>query len=630
MGIPMAENSIHHQRDSVTETAHREVFSSHRNVLGNLVVLGDMCIAIGVPLALWNHGPRALLVGWGIAITLTSYGWEVVSRRFPDISRDNNLLRDRWGWVATIVWASLPWLLMGSISNGAVAWALVFVVIFAIGTDLLYLSQSDAPSLDFMVLTYTGSYLLAFGNELQLLPMFAVIVGSGSLIAASLAWTKVSDELIEKRIESETRTRIDSLTGLATRVAAAEAIDRLLADGADTIHCAFIDIDDFKHLNDNHGYAVGDAALQAVGQLLRERVPDAWTIARFGGDEFVAVGTEPFDFNTIIEAAIRLPDHAHLEIAQSMSVGITSLSAKSPTVREDLFREAAAALRFAKRLGKHQVMDMTDELRTIEESKVQLGGRAGAALEAGEIVPWAQTIVDLKSGEIVGMELLARWVQPDGSLVMPSTFIPVIEDQGRGPSLGLVMITKAIEALADPKLRNRSTFITVNISARHLYHRRLPAEILALLGRHSVAPERLVLEITESQHLPSSPIWQETAFQLRTLGIGLAMDDFGTGYSSMEQLLEVPFTHVKVDRVITQALDRPGTAELASAISAMADGSGMTTIVEGIETEQHQAAMRQAGYRLGQGFFFHHPEPLAAVVDRAAGFKARSINPADR
>ncbi len=611
----MAENQLRHHRDDATDAAHRELFSSHRSLVGNLVAVGDIAVAVGVPIVLWSHTSHALLIAWGVVIAITSYSWELISRMFPETSRDNEKLRNRWGWVSTTVWASLPWLVMGSVGNGTVAWVLVFVVVFAIGTDLLYLTQSDAPSLDYMVLTYGGSYLLAFGNELQLVPMGAVVVAGASFVAASSAWSKVSDELIEKRIESDTRTRIDALTGLSTRVAAAEAVDKLVGEGVETIYCAFIDIDDFKHLNDNHGYSVGDAALQAVGQLLREKMPSGWTVARFGGDEFVAIGPEAFDFDHLIEASIHLPEHADLEIAQSLSVGLTSLPAGGPNVESDLFREAAAALRFAKRLGKHQVMVMSDELRALEDSKVKLGGRAGAALEAGEIVPWAQTVVDLETNETVGLELLARWEQADGSLIMPGTFIPVIEDQGRGPTLGLVMITNAIEALASPQLRNRQTFIAVNVSARHLYHRRLPAEILALLGRHNVAPERLVLEITESQHLPSSPIWQETAHQLRTLGIGLAMDDFGTGYSSMEQLLEVPFTHVKVDRVITQALDRPGTAELASAIAAMAGGSGMVTVVEGIETVEQLTAMRAAGYRFGQGFLFHRPEPLADVMN---------------
>ena len=165
-----------------------------------------------------------------------------------------------------------------------------------------------------------------------------------------------------------------------------------------------------------------------------------------------------------------------------------------------------------------------------------------------------------------------------------------------------------------PIERRRDLFASVNISARHLYHRRLPAEVLALLGKYNVNPERLVLEITESQHLPSSPIWKDTADQLRTLGIGLAMDDLGTGYATVEQLLAVPFSHVKVDQVLTHSLDRAGTAELAAAIASIARGAGMTAIIEGIETSEELAAMITAGYRYGQGFHFHRPEPLADAV----------------
>ncbi len=604
-------------RSTATVEANREVFTTSRDHLGAIVFIGDIIVAALVPLALHDHGGLTLLIGWGVAVCISSYGWELVVRLFPEAGRDNGLLRDRWGWVATTVWASLPWLLVGSLHLGVVAWVLVFVVIFAIGTDMLFLSQSDAPSLDLMVLTYVGSFLLALATELQFVPIAAVVVAGASFITASTAWAKVSDELIEKRVESEERVRIDALTGLATRAAATEAVAGLRESGPEMIHCAFIDIDDFKHLNDNHGYLAGDQALVAVGTLLRREVPDSWTVARFGGDEFVAVGAEPFDFNSLIDAEIRLPDHGSLQIAQSLSIGVTAIPNTEATA-EALFREAAAALRFAKRLGKHQVLEMSDELRAVEESKVTLGALAGEALDSGEISPWAQTIVDLHTRDTVGLELLARWHRSDGSVLTADEFIPIIEDQGRGPALGLLMIRHAVEALAHPLLRNRSTFATVNVSARHLYHRRLPAEILTLLGKHNVAPERLILEITESQHLPSSPIWQETALQLRTLGIGLAMDDFGTGYSSMEQLLEVPFTHVKVDKVVTQALDRPGAAELAAAIAAMADGAGMISVVEGIETSEQLTVMQAAGYGLGQGFLFHRPEPLADVIDALA------------
>jgi diguanylate cyclase (GGDEF)-like protein len=590
------------------------VFSNHRNFLGNLIALGDSAVAIGAVIGLWDSADHGQLLAWSALIIITSVIWEICSRKYINDTSADNKIRNLLGWTSTIVWGALPWIMIQSLDNGTVAWILVFVVVLAIATDRIYVTPSDAPAINYMVLAYTLSYLLAFSTKLQFLPMAAVLLGGAIFVAVASAWLTVAEELIEKRVESEIRIKIDALTGLSTRDAAVEAAEKLVRDGAEIIHCAFIDIDDFKHLNDNHGYDVGDAALQAVGRFIRQKVPAGWTVARFGGDEFVAIGSTLFDFTDLIETTIHLSNHGNLKISQSLSIGLTSIPADHETVRTDLFREASAALRFAKRFGKRQVMVMTDELRSLEDSKITLGGRVGAALEAGEIVPWAQKIINFDTGEVVGIELLARWQQPGGTLTMPDTFVPVIEDQGRGPELGLIMITNAIEALTHPQLHDQSIFITVNISARHLYHRHLPTEILTLLEHHNVAPERIVLEITGSQHLPSSPIWRETVDQLRSLGIGLAMGDFGSGYSSMQQLLEFPFTHVKIDRVITQAHERPGAADLATAVASITSGSDMIAIDECIDTDDQLTAMRQSGYRFGQGFLFHRPEPFADVM----------------
>lgn len=606
-------------RDTSEQSSEsRVIFATHRDVLGTIVLCGDSVVAVGASFALWDHAPPAALITWSVLVVISSYGWEMVQRLYPKVDTEDGRIRDRMGWISTLTWGALPWLVFDGLDDPAMVWVLVFVVVFGLATDLLYQSPTDAPSFDTMLVVYGGSFLVAFGVASEFVAIGAVVISAISFYAAAQIWRDVNHVLLQRRVKLEQEAKVDPLTGLASRGALDEAIRGLIDDGSDTIHCAFIDIDDFKHLNDNHGYTIGDAALQAVGARLRDDLPDNWTVARFGGDEFVAVGPEPADFDDLIETIITIPDVDDFEIAQSLTAGVTSMSTATATP-EALFREAAAALRFAKRLGKRQALVLTEELRELEQSRVRLGSRAGAALDAGEIVPWAQTIVDLESGETRGFELLARWIQPDGTVTPPIEFIPVIEDQGRGPALGLQMINHAIEALARPELRERDLFFSVNVSARHLYHRRLPAELLERLGRHGVAPERLVLEITESQHLPSSPIWEQTADQLRTLGIGLAMDDLGTGYATVEQLLAVPFSHVKVDRVLTSALDRPGTTELAAAIASIADGAQMTAIIEGIENDEQAAAMRTAGYRLGQGFLFHRPEPLEAAINRAMG-----------
>jgi len=586
-----------------------QIFATHRDVLGATVLFGDGLVALGAPIALRDHAPIAFLIGWSALVIATSYGWELVQRLYSRVESESGQIRDRWGWLSTVVWGALPWIVFDSIDNGTVAWVLVFVVGFGIMGDLMYESPMDAPSFDAMLLTYGGSYLLAFALHLQLLPAAAVGVTAVSMVVSSRIWLNVGEVLIERRQQIEAEARTDALTGQGNRVRAVEAVAELIAAGHPIINCAFIDVDDFKHLNDNHGYAAGDEVLRAIGTAIRNHLPPSWTVARFGGDEFVAVGPGKADLNALIDVSLLIPAQQPIEIAQSLSIGTTSLPAADLSA-ERLFREAGSALRHAKRLGKHQVLEYTEQLRMAERSRLTHAGLVEAALDAGEIRPWAQLIVDLDTGHPVGMELLARWQQPDGTVVPPDEFIPVIEEQGRGPILGLQMITHAIETLADPEVAANGAFVSINLSARHLYHRRLPAEVLGLLSAHHVPPGRLVLEITESQQLPSSPIWRETAERLRNLGIGLAMDDLGAGYSSVEQLLAVPFSHLKVDRVLTQALDRPGTAQLAAGFRAMADGAGMLVIAEGVETREQVDAMRHAGFEWGQGFFFHRPEPL--------------------
>ncbi|MEM9521392.1 MAG: bifunctional diguanylate cyclase/phosphodiesterase [Actinomycetota bacterium] len=600
--------------DAPTEGS--QIFAVRRSLLGGVVLLADALVAIGAAIGLRGEASVALLAAWAVLVVATSYGWEFIQRLYPNRQTQSDRIQDRLGWVATIVWAGLPWIVFDSIEAGATAWLLVFVVVYGVATDLFYQSPTELPEFDVQLLIYPGSFVVAFALNTQWLPVGAVVVAGVSLVVAARVWLEVNDVLIERREKIEEDARTDPLTGLATRAAAIEAVEQLVAEGHPTVFCAFIDIDDFKYLNDNHGYALGDAVLRAVGRDLVQKLPDTWTVARFGGDEYVAVGPTRADFSRVIESQLNIDGREAFQIAQSLTVGLTAL----PSVDLEagaLFREAGAALRHAKQLGKHQVIEVTPHLRAADASRNELGSQAGAALDAGEITPWAQLIIDLDTGRPAGLELLARWQRADGTMISPAEFIPVIEEQGRGPALGMQMITHAIDALSAPAVRREGLFVSVNVSARHLYHRRLPDEITDLLVLRGVDANRLILEITESEHLPSSPIWRETADRLRVAGIGLAMDDLGTGYSTVEKLLDVPFSHVKIDRVLTQALHRPGTAQLAAAFATMAAGASMSAVVEGIETDEQVGAMRAAGYHLGQGFLFHRPEPLQTAVDHA-------------
>ncbi len=603
-------------RDEAAEAiarARAQVNEMQRERLGATEAVGNVVIAVGVPVLLWNDVPSGPLVAWGIVVALSAYLWEIVNKFFRDHSDGSDSLLTWFGWFYTITWAALPWLAWNGLDDRGVVWILVFVVVFGIAADAVFVTQTSAMSVDEMVLVYTTSFLLAFALHGQIAAILATLTAGATFVIGGAGLGEVAGDLVAQRVESERRSRVDELTGVGSRLAASEALAAMLLDEPEYIYCAFFDLDDFKQLNDNYGYDIGDAALRIVGSLLVKELPDDWVVARFGGDEFVALGPSVPDLNGTNEVHLTLPTHGNLLLTQPLSVGLTKVVASSATA-DLLFKEGALALRSAKRSGKRQTVVMTNELREQGHAHTVLSARVGRALEEGQIVPWAQPIVELHSGRIAGLELLARWPQPDGSMVLPDDFIPIVEDQGAGPTLGILMIKHAIEALSRPHVRKQTLYVSVNLSARHLFQGRLPGEVRDMLAAANVAPHRLVLEITESQHLPSSPIWGETARQLRGLGVGLALDDFGTGYSSMDQLLSMPFSHLKVDRLITRSVSRPGGSQMAAAIVAMATGSDMVTIAEGIETNEQKSAMQALGYLYGQGFLFAKPAPFEDVL----------------
>jgi len=597
--------------EAAIDRVRREIYLEQRDLVDFADTLGIAVVTIGVPIMLWDHIPHGRLLVWSALLFMGALSW--LSGVAPPGSDRLavRLVRGVWIWGSSVLWAALPWLSPGTVTDDTVAWILTVVVIYGIASDIVFVPQTFATKLNWMVAGYSSSYLIAFAVASQVGPLLATGATLALLTFGGRGWQQLMANLIEKRVEGERRALIDDLTGIGSRARAVAAIERLRTSPTTEIHCAFLDVDDFKQLNDTYGYDTGDQALHQIAAKLRAVLPADWTCARFGGDEFVAVGPQHFDLSDLSDVDVPLPESfGGTVLTLQLSIGATRLPSATATA-SDLFREAGAALRRAKQAGKHTTVTMTSELRAIEAERTALGASVSNALEEGKIVAYSQAITDLRTGDSIGMELLARWPQPDGTMVMPNDFVPIIEEQGRGPQLGLVMIDHAIEVLSALKDKDDGCFVTVNLSARHLFHRTLPHEVRDKLAAANLSPSKLVLEITESQHLPQSTIWQATAEHLRELGVGLAIDDFGTGYSSMEQMLSMPFSHLKVDRIVTSAFARPGASDLAAAIVAMARGAGMVTIAEGIETEEERDQMLSAGYIYGQGYLYSRPQPVA-------------------
>ncbi len=202
-----------------------QIFARHRDLLGVAVLGGDTVVAISAAVALRAHAPVGLLVAWVAVAIVSSYGWEFIQRLYPNQNRRHDRIDDRLGWVATIAWATLPWMVIGAVDQGEVAWILVFVVGFGIATDLLYQSPTETPELDVQLILYPTSFVVAFALSGQWLPIVAVGAMAFSLVVAARVWLDVNEVLIERRTKIEEDAKTDPLTGLATRAAATEIVE---------------------------------------------------------------------------------------------------------------------------------------------------------------------------------------------------------------------------------------------------------------------------------------------------------------------------------------------------------------------------------------------------------------------
>jgi len=407
------------------------------------------------------------------------------------------------------------------------------------------------------------------------------------------------------------RAKPDGMTGLPARHASLAELETRIAAGEDA-HCLVIDIDGFERLNAHLGSEIADEILIGLGKTLAQTLPDVF-IGRLAGDQFIAISERELtslERNTLTALEVETPTGIH---ALQLSAGVASTQI-SGNDADDVLRDALAALRVAKQQGKQRVVEATPQLREIERGQRRIALDARSALENNEIEAWAQPIFDLTTDKPAGFELLARWPREDG-FESPGLFVPVIESLGFSFQLGEFMVREAaslLSRLADEG--HPETFVTINVSAKHVAEPLLPSLIALQLERRSIEPHRMIVELTESQRLPDSRAGRTAVERLRALGIGVASDDVGAGWSSLTQMIKSRFTHIKTDRDLIQATALPGGFELIQAIRLLAEGASQIAIAEGIETAEELAAVRRAGFTLGQGWHLQKPAPQEASI----------------
>ena len=424
----------------------------------------------------------------------------------------------------------------------------------------------------------------------------------------------------------------DPLTGCLNRRSMATVTQALRrkanAKGLAVIYC-LIDLDNFKQINDMNGHAAGDAALIELVRRIERVLPNDARLARIGGDEFAfLIAHDPQDLERVYDLVIRLfesmakpLDLGKVTVDASISMGIASdhdPSGAAPELRSSdaLMQRADIAMYQAKKAGKNRYYwfeaSMESELRFRNE--LEIGIRAG--LQKGEFVPYYEQQVDVESGELVGFEMLARWISPTVGVISPETFIPVAEEMGVIGELSDQLIERA---LVDASEWDDSISLSINISPVQLRDPWFAQKLLKMLVKHSFPPQRLEVEITESCLHDNIEVVKGMIRSLRNQGVQVSLDDFGTGYSSLEQLRDLPFDRLKIDRSFVGELSSPeANSPIVDAIVSLGRGLDLPMTVEGIEDETILKSLKQMGKLKGQGYLYGRPESAEKVRERLA------------
>ncbi|MCU1622440.1 MAG: diguanylate cyclase/phosphodiesterase with sensor(s) [Frankiales bacterium] len=423
------------------------------------------------------------------------------------------------------------------------------------------------------------------------------------------------------------QARQDPLTGLPNRTDFLEKLKAARAS-ARQVSLLFIDLDDFKLVNDTLGHPVGDALLCLVGDRIVGSVRGDDLVARLGGDEFAVLltSTPPHEaegaaerIRQALSQPFRVPGH-HVSIGAS--TGVVLCSGDLDNSPEELLRDADVAMYRAKALGKGRSIVFTPSMRIDLQARSRLERDLRSAIEEQELVVHYQPVVDAVLGRVVGSEALVRWEHPELGLVPPQEFIPVAETTGMIVPIGRQVLMDATRQTA---LWTGLT-VSVNVSARQLGDGLVVEHVREALSRSGLPPDHLTLELTESVLVDDIDIAAGILTELKQLGVRIAIDDFGTGYSSLSYLAQLPVDVLKVDKQFVSGVERGGTeARLAGAVVAIAHSLQLTTVTEGIETTAQLAAMQRLGCTHFQGYLWSPPVPASDFLAATSVISAQTM-----
>ncbi|MEZ0341183.1 putative bifunctional diguanylate cyclase/phosphodiesterase [Mycobacterium sp. pV006] len=475
-----------------------------------------------------------------------------------------------------------------------------------------------------VLLPYIGYFaaqtLLAFhvlsGRPLGLLPVTVAMVMITLVVVRQIVAIDAERKLTARLYDAQRRLTHqvyhDALTGLPNRLLFAKRLEEAMRDGPFVL--IFIDLDDFKEVNDRFGHAGGDDLLRAVGERLSRNVGDRDTLARIGGDEYAMLISEESEDPEVVadrlRVALREPFAVHgTSVRVRASMGLVHSTTGGPSqTSDDLLRQADISMYAGKRLGKDSAVVYQPASRVQSDFPTALREAAGGPPEGFRLV--YQPVVSLTSGAIVAVEALARWTAPNGMEIPPETFVSVAESAGLGARLDELVLDLACREVMSSGLE---VDVHVNVGAARLGNPGFEHQVRRACERHALPARRLVLEITET--LPIIDLAHAAAQieRFRAVGVKAALDDFGAGYNSLTYLHALPVHIVKLDRSLAVGAEPERDLTLYRSVIGLCTALDLEVIAEGIETTVQAGTILAAGCRLAQGHLFGRPSPLADI-----------------
>lgn len=447
-----------------------------------------------------------------------------------------------------------------------------------------------------------------------------LVEGNEDLRRANEALEKDVSESKRRGDEVEQLALHDPLTGLPNRLLFNDRLAMALSQARRhqrKVATFFMDLDNFKSINDSLGHTIGDQVLRMVADRLRTCVREEDTLARFGGDEFILLVTgiaSESDVATVskkILETIRAPfllDGRKVSITLSLGVSIFPMDGQSP---ELLVRNADVAMYRSKRRGRNTYELFTPQTSASSPARLNLEAQLRNALRAGEFLLHYQPIVDLRLGQILGVEALLRWQAGDGSIISPMNFIPVAETSDLIIPISQWVLRSACTQFAEWRTGSSTRLtVAINLSTRVFQQPDLVGEVSSVLDEAGLPPDCLDLEITESSAMQNVEYSATMLRRLKELGVHISLDDFGTGYSSLSYLKRLPIDRIKIDKSFVQNVPNDDDdAAIVSAVIAMTHRLKRTAVAEGVETKDQLSFLRNENCDQGQGFLFSHPLP---------------------